>query len=102
VGICWSGALTFLILLVMEGVIQGYRKARGTEEPAFQLVLDTDVILDHEIGDDFSAKEGSCEGSGRGVGGGPIGESLRLDMMASGREHREEQAVGELDGHGRE
>lgn len=86
----------------MELVIQGYRKARGLSEPAFQLVLDRDVVLDHEIGDEFWVKEGSQTGSaeiGRRGGGRTVAEGLELvDMPANGRPAGGDQAVGELDG----
>jgi hypothetical protein len=101
VGMLWSGSISFLILLVMELVIQGYRKARGIEEPEFQLVFDRDILLEHEIGDEFWVKEGSRTGSaevggregGRGTGG-PVPEGLELVDMARHGEH----GVGELDG----
>jgi hypothetical protein len=54
----WSGVVTFVILLVMELVIQGYRHLRGIPEPTFQLVLERDSLLDHEIGEEVLAKEG--------------------------------------------
>lgn len=54
VGMFWSGVVTFLILLFMEAAIVLYRKLRGIPDPEFQLILDQDIILDHEIGDDFA------------------------------------------------
>jgi hypothetical protein len=106
VGMCWSGVVTFLILLVMELVIQGYRKARGIPEPVFQLVLDRDIVLDFEIRDEFWGKEGSRTGSAeigsRGGGreiGGPAGEGLELVyVVGNGSQNRGNMGVGELDG----
>jgi len=102
----WSGFVTFLILLVMELVIQGYRRARGIPEPVFQLVLDRDVVLDFEIGDEFWGKEGSktgsAETSGRAGGreiGGPVGESLELVSVEGNRpQNGGSIRIGELDG----
>jgi hypothetical protein len=55
----WSGIVSFVILVVMELVIQGYRHLKGSEEPPFQLVLDKDIIIDDEIGEEFLVTEGS-------------------------------------------
>ncbi len=52
----WSGVVTFLILLIMEAIVVFYRKLRGIPDAEFQLIIDQDIILDHEIGDDFSLK----------------------------------------------
>ncbi len=72
----------------------------------FQLVLDRDILLDHEISDEFWRKDGSNSGSaeigGRGGRRGmslPVGEGIELGaMIGNGRRGGEEQAVGELDG----
>jgi hypothetical protein len=53
VGMLWSGIMTFLILLCMEAVIIGYRKIFRIQEPEFALILDEDIILDHEIADEY-------------------------------------------------
>lgn len=55
-GMAWSGGITFLILLCMETVTIFTRRLWGIPEPEFQLILDQDIILDHEIGDEFAAK----------------------------------------------
>ncbi|KAH7388960.1 hypothetical protein BKA64DRAFT_126049 [Cadophora sp. MPI-SDFR-AT-0126] len=52
----WSGGITFLLLLCMEAVIIFTRRLRGLPEPDFQLILDQEIILDHEIGDEFVTK----------------------------------------------
>jgi hypothetical protein len=93
----WSGVVTFVILLVMELVIQGYRHLRGIPEPTFQLVLDRDILLDHEIGEEVVAKEGSGTGSAESGGrrpGAQVDDGLELVEMTRPGEHD----VGELDG----
>ncbi|KAG4426058.1 hypothetical protein IFR04_000765 [Cadophora malorum] len=55
-GMAWSGGITFLILLCMEAVTIFTRRLWGIPEPEFQLILDQDIILDHEIGDECAAK----------------------------------------------
>jgi hypothetical protein len=93
----WSGVVTFVILLIMELVIQGYRHLRGRPEPPFQLVLDRDIILDHEIGEEFLVNEGSGTGSTESGGrrpGAPVDDGLELVEMTGPGEH----GVGELDG----
>lgn len=55
-GMAWSGGITFFILLCMEAITISIRRVRGVPEPDFQLILDQDIILDHEIGDEFAAK----------------------------------------------
>lgn len=37
----------------MEAVIVGYRKVFRIQEPEFALILDEDIILDHEISDEY-------------------------------------------------
>jgi hypothetical protein len=39
----------------MEAVIVGYRKIFNIQEPDFALILDEDIILDHEIADEYLA-----------------------------------------------
>ncbi len=53
------------------------RTSRGIPEPAFQLVLDRDILLDHELGEDPLVKERSGSGT-LDVGGGGI-EALGAD-----------------------
>lgn len=53
VGMLWAGIVTFVILLCMESVIVGWRKIFKINEPDFALILDKDIILDHEIPDDY-------------------------------------------------
>jgi hypothetical protein len=52
-GMIWAGVLIFLILLCMEGLIVGYRKVFHLPKPDFTLILDEDIILDHEITDEY-------------------------------------------------
>src|SRR5271155_2431489 len=75
VGMLWSGALTFLILLCMEAVIVGYRKMFNIKEPDFALILDEDIILDHEIANEYLAAASN---------GAPI-EGRELQLMTRSR-----------------
>lgn len=85
VGMVWSGAMTFLILLCMEAVIIFTRRLRGIPEPDFQLILDQDVILDHEIGNEFTIKTNESNG-------------MALVSLNSHREgHASMPGVGELE-----
>ena len=53
VGMLWSGIVTFVILLCMEAIIVGWRKIFNIKESEFALILDEDIILDHEIADEY-------------------------------------------------
>ncbi|KAH7324045.1 ammonium transporter AmtB-like domain-containing protein [Rhexocercosporidium sp. MPI-PUGE-AT-0058] len=85
VGMAWSGGMTFLILLCMEAFIVFTRRFRGISEPEFQLILDQDIVLDHEIGDEFAVRAKDSNG-------------LALVGLNSHREGRASMSgVGELE-----
>lgn len=50
----WAGLVSFLILIVMEAVVLFFRRIFAIPEPAFQLILDRDILIDHEIDDTYS------------------------------------------------
>jgi hypothetical protein len=50
---CWSGFLTFLILLIMEGVIVAYRMILGHTEPEFDPIFDQHIIIAHEVAEEY-------------------------------------------------
>lgn len=54
VGMFWSGLVSLLILVVMEATVYLFRYLLNMPEPAFQLILDQDILLAHEIGDEYS------------------------------------------------
>ncbi|KAH8748806.1 ammonium transporter AmtB-like domain-containing protein [Hyaloscypha sp. PMI_1271] len=70
VAVCWSGIGTLLILIFMEAIIVGFRKIRGKPEPAFQLILDADIIYhcNRHFGNRYSVAVGlSSDDRGQGV-----------------------------------
>ena len=90
VGMLWSGILTFLILLAMEAVIVGYRKIFRIQEPEFALILDEDIILDHEITDEYlnaipkDSRELQLMEPSRGNSNEPVGpREMLVDDAAS-------------------
>lgn len=106
VGMCWSGLVSFLILIVMEATVLLFRHLFSIPEPAFQLILDGDILIDHEIDNTYSfdfiaanalilrmGKERALAapgngyhygneqqqivmGGGYGIGGGGIGQAI--------------------------
>ncbi|KAE8453527.1 hypothetical protein EG329_010388 [Mollisiaceae sp. DMI_Dod_QoI] len=107
VGMCWSGIVSFLILVVMEATVMGFRYIFSMKEPAFQLILDQDILIDHEIADEYSfdfeaanalllkAKEGCVCGHPahdvRGLVG--QGQGIGNEIPAIGELHGSERIV---------
>lgn len=66
----------------MEAVIVGYRKIFNRPEPEFALILDEDIILDHEIAAEYmsggvpkESRERQLMGQSRGSSDEPAGRS---------------------------
>ncbi|KAH8589651.1 ammonium transporter AmtB-like domain-containing protein [Bisporella sp. PMI_857] len=81
--VCWSGFGTLLILIFMEAIIVGFRKVRGKENPAFQLILDADIIYHSELGGLVQVARSSALNTSQNnhVTGGRPGSGIGLPQL---------------------